>query len=76
MTSADLNVYSPFVGSAQRLSNGDLHFTTGVIPEDTSVVGRSFETTADGNVIYALQIWGAVMYRSNRIADLYTAPNR
>jgi arylsulfate sulfotransferase len=76
MTSADLDVYSPFVGSAQRLSNGDLHFTTGVIPEDTSVVGRSFETTADGNVVYALQIWGAVMYRSNRIADLYTPPNR
>ena len=72
--SADLGVYSPFVGSAQALRNGGFHFTTGAIQEDSSIAGRSFEIAPDGRLIYALQITGALMYRSNRVADLYTAP--
>jgi hypothetical protein len=73
---ADLGVYSPWVGSAQRLSNGNFHFATGALLNDTSFGGRSIETTADGKVVYELEIAGALMYRSNRIADLYTPPSR
>ncbi|MEO8129319.1 MAG: aryl-sulfate sulfotransferase [Bryobacteraceae bacterium] len=74
--SADLGVYSPFVGSAQRLSNGNFHFTTGALLEDVSFAGRSMEVTPEGKVIYALETNGALIYRSNRVVDLYTPPVR
>jgi hypothetical protein len=73
---ADLGVYSPFVGSAQRLANGNYHFTAGILFNDTALSGRSLEVTPDGKVVYALEMTGGLMYRSNRIADLYTPPNR
>src|SRR3954451_16285701 len=73
---ADLGVYSPFVGSAQRLSNGNYHFTTGALLTETSFGGKFIETTPDGKVVYALEITGALMCRSNRVADLYTPPSR
>ena len=66
----------PFVGSAQRLSNGHYHFATGAIITDTSLGGKAIETDAEGKIVYALEITGALMYRSNRIADLYTPPSR
>ncbi len=70
---ADLGVYSPFVGSAQRLKNGNYHFMTGAVFDDTSLSGRSLEISPDGKVVYALKISGFA-YRSNRVADLYTPP--
>jgi len=73
---ADLGVFSPFVGSAQRLSNGNYHFAAGALLTDTSFGGKAIETTAEGKVVYVLEITGALMYRSNRIADLYTPPSR
>jgi hypothetical protein len=73
---ADLGVYSPWVGSAQRLSNGNFHFMTGAILDGTAVTGRSFETSPDGKIVYALQVSGGFMYRSNRVVDLYTPPDR
>lgn len=73
---ADLGVYSPFVGSAQRLSNGNYHFMTGAVFDDTSISGRSIEVSPDGKVIYTLKMSAALMYRSNRVADLYTPPDR
>src|SRR5262249_6982276 len=73
--SADLGVYSPWVGSAQRLSNGNFHFTTGAVLKDISFAARSIEITPAGKVIYALESTGALIYRSNRVADLYTPPN-
>jgi hypothetical protein len=73
---ADLGVYSPWVGSAQRLSNGNFHFVTGAIIRDTSFAARATEITPDGKIIYAIDMSGAVLYRSNRIADLYTPPDR
>ncbi len=65
-----------YVGSAQRLANGNYHFTAGILFNDTALSGRSLEVTPDGKVVYALEITGGLMYRSNRIADLYTPPNR
>jgi arylsulfate sulfotransferase len=72
----DLGVFSPFVGSAQRLSNGNYHFTAGALLTDTSFGGKSFEINADGKIVYVLELTGAMMYRSNRITDLYTPPGR
>jgi arylsulfate sulfotransferase len=74
--SADLGVYSPAVGSAQRLSNGNFHFNAGTVNRDLSRVARSIEVTPDGKVIYALEGIGVMIYRSNRVADLYTPPSR
>ena len=42
---ADLGVYSPFVGSAQRLSNGNFHFATGFVAVPTAFLGKAFEVT-------------------------------
>jgi len=72
----DLGVYSPWVGSAQRLSNGNFHFTAGAMVKDASFAARSIEVTPEGKVIYALDTTGAVVYRTNRVKDLYTPPNR
>ena len=74
--STDLGVFSPFVGSAQRLSNGNYHFATGAVLVDTMIAGRSIEVTPKGELVHVLEITGALMYRSNRVADLYTPPNR
>ncbi len=73
---SDLGVYSPWVGSAQRLSNGNFHFTAGAMLQDVSWAARSIEITPAGKVIYALDTAGTLLYRSNRIADLYTPPSR
>ncbi len=74
--SVDLGVYSPYVGSAQRLSNGNFHFNTGAIMKDVSVASRSIEVTPEGKVVYTLETTGGFVYRSNRVADLYTPPVR
>ena len=74
--SADLGAYSPFVGSAQRLSNGNFHFNTGALLIDVGFGARSIEVTPAGKVIYSLETTGAAVYRSNRVMDLYTPPVR
>ncbi len=74
--SADLGVYSPWVGSAQRLSNGNFHFTAGAMVKDVSFGAHSIEVNRDGKVIYALETTGFLLYRSNRVVDLYTPPVR
>jgi arylsulfate sulfotransferase len=74
VTNADLGAYSPNVGSAQRLSNGNYHFTTGAVRKDNLVRSRSVEVTPDGKIVYLLETPGNSTYRSNRVVDLYT-PN-
>jgi hypothetical protein len=72
----DLGVFAPWVGSAQRLSNGNFHFTAGSLLQDISFAGQSLEVTPQGKVVFALEATGAMIYRSNRVADLYTPPDR
>ena len=69
-------MYSPFVGSAQRLSNGNFHFNTGALLKDSSFGARSIEVTPEGKIVYALEMTGAFVYRSNRVMDLYSPPVR
>lgn len=64
---ADLGVFSAALGMAQRLANGNYHFTAGMLPGPSH---QSMETAADGDVVFALL--GAVSaYRSYRLAGLY-----
>jgi arylsulfate sulfotransferase len=73
---ADLGAYSPNVGSAQLLSNGNYHFNTGGVRVENTVRARSLEVTPEGKIVYLLETLGTSNYRSNRVADLYTPPSR
>jgi arylsulfate sulfotransferase len=70
---ADLGVYAIAVGSAQRLTNGGSTFEAGFI-NPGSPYARAVETDAGGNIVYALQVNGMVVYRSFRLDDIYSAP--
>jgi arylsulfate sulfotransferase len=76
VTNADLGVYAPAMGSAHRLSNGNYHFTTGVTVKDGAVMSKAIEVTPAGKIVYELDSPGNTTYRSNRVPDLYTPPNR
>jgi hypothetical protein len=76
VTNADLGVYAPAMGSAHRLRNGNYHFTTGTFRKDGRFGSRSIEVTPDGKIVYMLETPGTSTYRSNRVADLYTPPDR
>ncbi|HLY18152.1 MAG TPA: aryl-sulfate sulfotransferase [Bryobacteraceae bacterium] len=72
---ADLGVYSPAVGSAQSLSGGGYSFHSGFLNPPV-VSTRETEVGADGKIVYAQQFEGAMVYRSFRVPDLYTAPRK
>ena len=71
---ARLQVYSPAVGAAQSLKNGGYSFNAGYIDVQTSPYGRAVETDRDGRVVYALDAYGTLIYRSYRVDDMYSAP--
>jgi arylsulfate sulfotransferase len=70
---ADLGVYAIAVGSAQMLKNGGYSFETGFINPE-SPYARAVETDKDGKVVYAQEVEGFIIYRSYRVADMYSAP--
>jgi arylsulfate sulfotransferase len=76
VTNADLGVYAPVMGSAHRLSNGNYHFNAGSVRKDGMGLTKAIEVTPDGKIVYVLDVPGSSTYRSNRVADLYTPPNR
>jgi hypothetical protein len=68
--SVDLGGYSSALGSAQRLSNGNYHFGSGLVGgSHTNVI----ETTPGGSITSFLNA-AAVDYRVVRMRDLYSAP--
>lgn len=73
MHNADLGVYSIAVGSAQALKTGGYSFEAGFI-NPPSIYSRAVETSAGGTIVYVQQVDGAVVYRSFRVADMYSAP--
>jgi hypothetical protein len=73
LVNADMGGYSPYMGSAERLSNGNFHFTVATLQNNASNNARSIETTPDGKIIYTLETM--TTYRSNHVPDLYT-PSR
>jgi hypothetical protein len=72
---ADLGVYSFAVGSAQRLKNGGYTFQAGFI-NPASPYTRAIETSPEGKVVYAQQVDGVIVYRSFRVAGMYSAPGK
>ena len=65
---------SSFTPEVRRvtLSNGNFHFTASSVQNNASQNARSIETTPDGKIVYTLET--IPVYRSYRIADLYTPP--
>jgi hypothetical protein len=63
-----LGHYSPLMGSAQQLANGNYHFGSGwVYPGPHS---EALEFTPQGNRVFSLAV--PVAYRSFRMRDIYT----
>jgi arylsulfate sulfotransferase len=75
VTNANLGGYAGAMGAAHRLSNGNYHFTTNVRKDDT-FKSESIEITPDGKIVFVLDTPETSTYRSNRVANLYTPPNR
>jgi arylsulfate sulfotransferase len=71
----DLGVYAVAVGSAQKLENGGFTFEAGFI-NPSSIYAQAIETSAEGKIVYVQQVEGVITYRSFRVADIYSAPQR
>ena len=73
---ADLGVYASFLGSAQKLANGNYHFLSGGIGGGVVIGGfpagssQSTEVGPDGSINYTLQSIAAT-YRSFRMKSMY-----
>ncbi len=74
----DMGVYALAFGSAQRLSNGDYHFDEGFL-QNPGPYNQSIEvspTSVQGTLGFTFQLTGNFAYRSFRMADLYTLPQK
>jgi hypothetical protein len=68
--SADLGGYSAALGTAQRLSNGNYEFGSGIVGGSQT---EAIETTPTGTITSLLNA-AVVDYRVFRLRDLYSAP--
>jgi hypothetical protein len=76
VANVDLGVYASYLGAAQILSNGNFSFNAGGIRDAGADIARAIELTPEGTVVFSMETTGEPMYRTHRIADLYTPPNR
>jgi hypothetical protein len=67
----DLGVHSRCCGSMQTLKNGNYSTVSGWVP---TMYGRTVETDKDGKILFAIDVHGALVYRSFRVEDMYSAP--
>jgi hypothetical protein len=67
----DLGVRVNCCGSMQILKNGGYSTEAGWVP---TMYGRTMETDKDGKVVFALDVEDAIVYRSFRVEDMYSAP--
>jgi hypothetical protein len=72
---AGLDVYSPALGTAQRLGNGNYWFDSGFLgaPDFYSTLD---EITPAEQRVFSLRAEGMSLYRAIRAPDLYTAPQQ
>jgi hypothetical protein len=75
---ADMGVYAFAVGSAQRLSNGDYHFDEGYLqnPAPYNQSTEVYPTGVQGTLGFKFQLNGDFAYRSFRMSDFYTLPQK
>lgn len=66
----DLGGYSSALGSAQKLSNGDLHFGSGYLRDQPTPRSEGIEVALDGTRKYTIEA-NAFVYRSLRMKDIY-----
>jgi hypothetical protein len=71
VVNADLGNYSPALGSAQMLPNGNLAFTSGIIVPN--YVGQTIEVLPDGTQTFVQQLNG-LEYRSYLMSNFYGSP--
>jgi hypothetical protein len=41
-----------------------------------TLYGRTVETDKNGKVLFAIDVQGAIVYRSFRVEDMYSAPSK
>lgn len=71
LLSADTGGYSVALGSSQKLTNGNLLFTSGAqVDQGGHWFGESIEMTSGGSIVHTMRLSGYV-YRSFRMASLY-----
>jgi hypothetical protein len=73
VVNSDLGVYSPALGSAQLLSNGNYHFLPGFNSPGPAEFSQSVEVLPNGTVNMRLQA-SPIAYRSFRMKSLYAPP--
>lgn len=72
LLNADLGVYSPALGSAQRLEDGGFHFNSGLVFGPAGQMAAvSVETGEDGQIQWRFST-PTPEYRTFRMRDLYT----
>ncbi len=70
----DLGNYSPALGTAQRLDNGNFNFDSGAQGSPPSF-GQAIEVQRDGTKDYVAQIAATVPYRAWRLTTMYATTN-
>ena len=75
--SADLGNYSTFLGTAQRLSNGNYNFTLGTVMFPPPLYSQDVEVLPSGAITYIQQLQGnsPAEYRAWRLTSLYAPIN-
>jgi hypothetical protein len=72
LLNADLGVYAPALGSAQRLEDGGFHFNSGLVFGPAGQMAAvSMETGEDGQIQWRFST-PTPEYRTFRMRDLYT----
>lgn len=69
---ANLENYSFALGSAQRVTNGNFHFDSGIQPVGSELISTAHEVLSNGKTHYSLLL-GQGAYRSFRMSSLYAA---
>ena len=69
----EIGGYSICCGSAQALTNGGYSSVAGWV-DRSSPRGLAVETDKDGKIVYSIEVEGALVYRTFRVPDLYSAP--
>jgi hypothetical protein len=72
VVNADMGNYSDFLGSAERLPNGNLAFTSGGLMTSKGFAGQSIEVLPSGTRVYVQQM-SEFEYRSYFESTLYSA---
>ena len=71
----DLGVLSLALGAAEELGNGNYHFDAGTVTTPNGARAFAVEVDACGQAVSTMEA-NALLYRSFRISDMYTPPEK